>query len=195
MTVLRVVPLADVALALIRKDFVSGSNPASHDLLRCLTETHFNEGGRLLLSRPVSDIQAELFKCRLAGVPCDWNRAYRLLVLALSDAGHLRLDVPCDGQTLSWSSFTRTHAEAVLNRDLSSPFTKDVMDSSMSELADFARAQDISERVFESARDSLRVASVNRVKPDDVSGSPRHFQMETWCTARGTAAGRFVPTT
>ena len=113
---IRAIPLADIALSLLRKDFVPGSNPASQELLDCLRRAHFNQGGQLELSRPVAEIQVELSKCRLAGVPCDWNRAYRLLVSALSDAGHLLFDAPCDGRTLSWSSYTRTHAEAALNR-------------------------------------------------------------------------------
>ena len=72
------------------------------------------------------------------------------------------------------------------------------MDSAMAELADFARAQDIGARVFEAARDSLRVASINRARPDDGSGSSRRVAARGWSPgARGpiAAAGGFLTTT
>ena len=71
LVILRIVPVADVALALLRKDFVPGSNPASHALLQSLAQAQFAANGRLRLSGTVATIQANLSSCRLAGVPCD----------------------------------------------------------------------------------------------------------------------------
>ena len=172
MAVTRCLPLAVIGLALLRKSFVPGSNPASARLLAKLSCLSFDRGGEVELAVHVGDIQAALSDCRQRGVTGDWDLACRLLIAALSEAGSLRLELPSDGQTLSWSALARTHAGKVLGLGPTSPFPAEAVESLLGELTEFARAQSFSELTFANARCSLRglpLESVNRVGPSGAS--------------------------
>ena len=96
----------------------------------------------------------------------DWDRAYRLLVGTLSEAGNLRLELPSDGGTLSWSALAREHAGRVLARGAASPFPATAIGGLMAQLTEFARLQSLSELTLANACESLRGldrVSVNRV--------------------------------
>ena len=109
----------------------------------------------------------------------DWDRAFRLLVGALTEAGNMRLELPFDGKVLSWSTLAREHAGCVLGRDPTSPFPAASLETLLEQLTKFARVQSTTELTFANARESLRGLSresVNRVERAGTSsggGSPR----------------------
>ena len=188
-------PLADIGFDLLWKFFVPGSNPASARLLTVLGRLNFARDGEVTLAVPVGDLQAALSDCRKQGVAVDWDRAYRLLVVALSEAGSLRLELPSDGRTLSWSTLARTHADSVLGRGPTSPFPAESMESLLGELTEFARAQSLTELTFANARGSLRglsLESVNRVGPAGASsGGESREKVENSWRCEGPECGRW----
>ena len=178
MIVTRCIPLADLAFALLRKFFVPGSNPASAGLLTAIGELNFVQDGEIKLAVPVGNLQAALSSCRQQGVSVDWDRAYRLLVGNLSEAGNMRLELPSDGKTPFWSALARDHAGRVLARGPTSPFPAVAIEDLLGQLTEFARLQSLSELTFKKACESLRGLAretVNRVgRAGTPQGGARH---------------------
>ena len=157
----------------------------------------FTSHGQFALSVPVGKLQEAFRKCQLEGAIVDWNRAYRLLVAAVSRAGHLHLELPSDGRTLSWSALARAHAGVVLARDPSHLFFADAMESLVAELTGFSRARNVHSHTLSAA---LQVpdgphfgpAPPSELHDVDVSHTYRARSNLTWCQSP-ECRGRSIP--
>jgi len=184
--VLRQVPIADFAFAILRMNFVPDSNPSSESLLHTPGRLSFISYGQVAVSDPVGKLQEALHKHHHEGAAIDWIRAYRLLVAAIFQAGHLHLELSPDGRTLSWSALTRAHADAALTRDPPHPPIAGAMESLEAELTDFTRAQDSHSHTPVTALRvpgglSFELAPPSEPPDLDVSSAYRVCSNTTWC--------------
>ena len=181
LVVLRSAPIADIAFAILRMGFVPGSNSSFGSLLHTAGRFSFASHGQVALSAPVGKLQEELHKCPHQCATADWNRSHRLLVAAISQAGHLHLELPSGGRTLSLSALTRAHADAP-----SHPFSADAMKTLVAELTVFSRAKDVHSHTLAAALQvpggpSFELAPPSEPPDLDVSSAYRVCSNTTWC--------------